>query len=210
MIAFLAPETSISDPLQGLFMPMTPAGNQINLRNQKLAFFTSQQPHCDTCMILSHGRLLFGDGTYNLPPNVTLAFYVQHGATRRSNARRIVMGPAGGGAPVAQATGPVAIPNYTLRKAAGSGLPAEYLTYSEIQNVMQDNYDRANAWSPHVVSVRRRMQGLGKTIQIGQVIDAVIAHDPAITKFHFGGCRADASDQPFISALIRAAVAVFK
>jgi len=79
---------------------------------------------------------------------------------------------------------------------------------------MNDNNDYVTHvggdWCPHVVSVRRRFKMLGKTIQLGEIIDAVQAHNPQIVEFYYGACRNDYSGNRALSGLIRGAVEVFR
>lgn len=193
-------------------MPMAAAGNQVPL-GDKLYFFTSPVA-TDKCLIWGHGGLLHGDGMYNLPEGLTIHYYVPHGQPRVSNPTMGIRAGTLGQEPGHHTAGPAAIPNYTLRKGVGSGWSGEAFSYHDIERKMNDNGDYVNGvggdWCPHVVSVRRRFKLIGKSINLGEIIDAVIAHDPNITQFYYGACRGDYSGSRIKSGLIRAAVEVLR
>jgi hypothetical protein len=199
---------------------MPRAGNQIEL-SPKLYFFNSPVANTTKCLIWAHSGLLHGDGTYPLAAGLRMRYYVRPGDVREvSPAAGIQAGNAAIHARYTDA-GPMAIPNYTLTKALGSGLN-EAFSYHDVQRNMNTNAGAVGAerarrggqpaideWCPHVVSVRRRFRCLGKTVQLGEVIDAVLAHNDAITDFYLGGCRGDLSRRPVRSFLTRAAIEVF-
>ena len=195
-------------------MPMAAAGNQIAL-GEKLYFFTSPVPGTTKCLIWGHGGLLHGDGMYALAAGSTIHYYVPHGQALVSNPTRGIAGPTLGQAgPGYTVAGPANIENYTLRKGVGSGWQGDAFSYHDVEQQMNSNSDYVTHvggdWCPHVVSVRRRFKMLGKTLSLGEIIDEVQRHDPAIVEFYYGACRGDYSGSEFKSAAIRAAVAVFR
>jgi len=192
-------------------MPMQVAANQIAL-GEKLYLFTSPRANTTSCLIWGHGGLLFGDGTYNLPAGVTLDFYVAAGEIHETQPGKAIRGPQLGKDVLASArlTGPAVISNYRMRKALGKGFEPYFVSYADVQKHMNASHafvQNANGtWCPHVVSIRRRLNLHGKSMLLGEIIDAVLAHDPQITTFYYGGCRGDYSQKPIRSALLRARI----
>jgi hypothetical protein len=194
---------------------MQHAGNQIAL-GDKLYFFTSPIVGTTNCLIWGHGGLLFGDGRYALPGGTTIHYYVPHGQNRTTKPS-IAIGPSSAGAlPGYHVTGPADIENYRLRKAVGSGWSGEAFSYHDVAAMMSENQDYMRVvggnWCPHVVSVRRRFKMIGKTIQLGEIIDAVQHHDANIVGFYYGACRADHTrgvGGAVKSALIRGVIEVY-
>jgi hypothetical protein len=195
-------------------MPMARAGNQIPL-GDKLYFFTSPTPATTKCLIFAHGGLLRGDGKYALPAGTTIHYYVSHGKARKTNPTLAILAENTGEQLLDLCvTGPANIENYRLRKAVGSGWSGEAFSYHDVQRTMNQNQGYAahanGNWCPHVVSVRRRFKMMGKTILLGEIIDAVQQHNPNIVDFYYGGCRVDHSASAVKSAFMRAAVEVLR
>lgn len=177
---------------------------------EKLHLFRSPVANTTQCLIWGHGGLLYGDGTYGLPVGVTIRYFVDHGQPHTTGPALISGGPS-----VQQAralaqfrdTGPTVIRNYRLRKGVGNsgGMPA--FAYHDVQDCMKTSGDLfamgGRSWCPHVVSVRRRFQFIGKTIQLGEIIDTVLQQDPAIDEFIYAPCRNDLSAHPWQSAAKR-------
>jgi len=183
---------------------------------EKLYFFQSPAANMRQCLIWGHGGLLHGDGPYPLPSGVTVRYFVPHGQPHNTNPGHIIGGPNVGEMATLTnlcVTGPANIEDYTLRKGIGAsgGIPA--FSYHDVQDRMKDNRDllahRAASWCPHVVSVRRRFQFIGKTIRLGEIIDAVLAMDPIIDEFIYAPCRGDLSAHPWKSAAKRTRVELF-
>ncbi len=194
-------------------MPMAPAGNQIAL-GEKLYFFTSPAPGTTKCLIWGHGGLLHGDGQYALPAGTTIHYYVPHGQARLSRPANGIRAGSMGDNPGIRVAGPANIENYRLRKGVGSGWSGEAFSYHDVEQKMNDNQGYVahvgGDWCPHVVSVRRRFRMIGKTILLGDIIDAVQQHDATIVEFYYGACRGDYSGSAVKSALIRGAIEVFR
>lgn len=201
------------NPPKRSLMPMTTAGNQIAL-GEKLYFFTSPINNTTSCLIWGHGGLLHGDGSYQLPANTTIHYYVPHGQVRISNPTLGIRGSQLGQNPVGHITGPVAIENYRLRKGVGSGFSSQHFSYHDVEQAMVDNQQYAQVvgggWCPHVVSVRRRFYFKGKTVQLGDVINLVQQHDPNIVDFYYGACRGDRSGDQLTSICVRGLIEAFK
>ena len=195
-------------------MPMLKGNNQVALGDH-LYFFSSPQTGNTDCLIWAHGGLLHGNGNYNLANGLTLEFYVDHGQVRRTGIVSAMKGPVGGERVLMSATvqGPAAVENYTLRKAVGSGWKKAMFTYRDVTDAMGDSHDyllnAGGSWCPNIVMPRRRMLK-GKTISLGEVIDAVTQQYNHITKFIYGGCRSDYSQDFILSSLIRARIALYK
>ncbi|MFL6601287.1 MAG: putative adhesin [Steroidobacteraceae bacterium] len=187
-------------------MPMPAAGNQVALAD-KLYFFTSPNPTSTKCLIWAHGGLLHGDSQYALPPGTTIHYYVPHGKGRPTSPSQAIRAGNGGPDPGYHVTGPANIENYRLCKAVGSGWPKEAFSYHDVEQKMNMNQafvaGAGGDWCPHVVSVRRRFKMIGKSIPLGEIIDAVQQHNPQIVVFYYGACRDDFSGSAVRSALIR-------
>lgn len=194
-------------------MPMPAAGNQVAL-GDKLYFFTSPVAGTTKCLIWGHGGLLHGDGQYALQAGTTVHYYVPHGQPRRTHPSRGIRAQVLADLPGHHVTGPANIENYTLRKAVGSGWSGEAFSYHDVERKMNDNRDYLTGvggdWCPHVVSVRRRFKMIGKSITLGEIIDAVQQHDANIVEFYYGACRGDYSGSAVKSAFIRAVAEVFR
>jgi hypothetical protein len=171
-------------------MPMKHAGNQVELGGDHLFFFRSPKAGVTDCLLLGHGGWKESDGEFNVPVGRTLTFYVEHLKPLRLAQDLLVMGGEVGVTP-AMATriaGPGESHNYVLAKALGTtgaheGKPVDYVQLAEAMNKVA-----TKAWCPHVVTVRNRGRKHA-TIAISVIIDAVIAHMPAITNFYYGACR---------------------
>lgn len=209
-------------------MPMSIAGNQQPL-GEHFYFFESPVQTAKSCLIIAHSGQLMGDGTFRMPPGVTMHFYVNHGALRTSNPRQMIRDGASDDAKtlgdwrfaeVFKAS--AEIPNYTLQKVVGSGwkVPAngfgdQPVSYHDVQQYMRANaqdyegYKNARNrplgwnWVPHVLSVRNRRGVHGGHVRLQDAVDAIRAHDSNIDQFYFGGCREDASSRFLASAKAR-------
>ena len=187
-------------------MPMAQAGNQIPL-DDKLYFFTSPIPGTTKCLIWAHGALLHGDGQYALATGTKIHYYVPHGQKRQTNPTRAIRAGVLGDDPGITVTGPANIENYRLAKAVGSGWSSTAFSYHDVEQKMNDNggfvTHVGGDWCPHVVTVRRRFQFIGKSILLGDVIDAVQGYDATIVEFYYGACRGDYSGSTVMSAWAR-------
>jgi len=179
---------------------------------EKLYFFVSPAANNPACLILGHGGLLHGDGEFVLRQSLSMQFYVAHGEGRKIQIEGAVRGRnAGVNTKVElRSEGPCLLPNYTTRKALGSGAShAEPVSYADVENWMQMNSTSTNGWCPNVLSVRRR-KIKGKTVQLSEMIDTVTGAYAHVVDFYYGCCREDISDDARASYIVRMKIKLLK
>lgn len=177
-------------------MTMSLASNQEALED-KLYFFRSPAAGTRTCVIFGHAGLFPSDKPYRLRAGTTMRYRVEHGKNLRTTpTQSIGAGRLGLSAPRHVVTGPAVIENYRMVKGVGSGWKDEEVSYRDVEAAMLANLRHMQAnggvWCPHVALVRRRfwLNG-GKTMLLGDIIDTVQRHHPAINDFHYAGCRGE-------------------
>lgn len=198
-------------------MPWPHAFNQTAL-NDFLYQLESPIPHTTACLILCHGRSLAGlpphIGRYELPPGVTVHYWVPHGERHISSPFEDIAGsarithrefhellqansPTFDGQrlrhPTLSITGPATIENYLLDKQGSSSEPhTQHYSY-EVLCLMMGAVglfeNRLRPQCPHVVTLRRRSALADVNITLGAVISEVRRRQPMMREFYFNGCR---------------------
>ena len=175
---------------------MTRVDGQVDFHD-KLTWIPS--PIASTrCLIMAHGGKLKGDGTFTVPPDVTISFAVAHGRKVSTSANTAV-GTQSFDHEYAAGTKCV---DYSLAKYLGHPGVDNYITVrnAQINRVVMYPHD-----CPHIVSIRHRafLKGYSKLIHLSEVVTAVRAHDSSIDTFLVNACRVE---EDGVLGLLKAAV----
>jgi len=193
-------------------MPMARAGNQEAIGDY-LYFFRSPVAGTRQCLIFGHAGWVprLGD-KFTLPAGITLNFRSWHGSPNTSNPTREVLtgGPRFDRDAQRMATqgkaarmlldnhekkdfvGGESVCNYIIVKGLGKHWDKKNPNDSSYMSISGTMNTRAaaNGNCPHFVSVRSRsFWGSEKYQLLGGVINAVVAHEPAVNQFIMAGCR---------------------
>ena len=174
-------------------MPMDKAANQEEV-GEKLYFFRSPKAGETRCLVFAHAGHLYGDGDFALPDGLTLHFMQkEHGKALSTNPYQAMFNlgrPKA--ASVETLAGPTRVTDYSLGKGVGSHWEKKTtISYTEICEKMSRQVGMGSAWTPHIVTVRRRFRGLGRLVKLSALVPAVKAHEQAINEFFIAACRGD-------------------
>jgi hypothetical protein len=183
-------------------MPMNQATGQEEV-GEKLYFFRSTKPGETRCLVFAHGGHLYGDGDFALPGNITLHFMQrQHGKALTTNPFQAMFLL---GKPRAESletlTASSRVTDYSLGKGVGSHWKGNTISYQEIRQKMNGQVGMGNAWTPHIVTVRRRFRGLGRLVKLSEVVPAITAHEPTVNEFFIAACRGEKLSKGVMGAI---------